>query len=491
MAELIASILAGDRESTLRRARIAARAGADWVELRLDRLASPGDLPALIAAIRLPVLVSCRTPRDHGGFTGTLSERRTLLQRALDAGAQGIDLEEWEDWEPPVDGPRLQIRSHHNFSGVDRDLPAIRDRLLARGATLAKVVVTAPDLADAAPVLELLATTDHQAEPTVAFAMGRTAWPTRVLSPLLGAPMVYASVSAGEETAPGQVPIGLLAGLYRVQELSPATTIYGLLGNPALHSLSPWVHNRVFRRLQLDAVYLPFETSRPQAVVDMLPRRRLRGLSVTAPFKEQMVSLCHRLDDDARATGVVNTITFEAHGVVVGHNTDVAGVAQALRRAGLPGGAGASAAVLGCGGAGRAAGAALAAMGYRVTFLGRSFEGIRDFARERGFPLAGLRGEVLAALAPRVVVHATPVGGDGGPQPRQRLLPDWTPGTGTFVLDLVYRPRQTALLRDAVAAGAIAVSGIEMFLTQAAAQVELFTGQRLDEAELRRYVAGV
>jgi 3-dehydroquinate dehydratase/shikimate dehydrogenase len=490
MADLIASIFAVEPAATAALARQAARAGADWIELRLDRWPRQADLRPLIAEMTLPVLVSCRTPRDHGGFTGTLAERRALLERALEAGAQGIDLEEWERWDPPAGGPRLHIRSHHNFTGVDDHLPAIRDRLLGRGATLAKIVVMAHDLTDAEPVMELLAGSDQDAEPTTAFALGRTAWPTRVLAALLGAPMVYGSVADGEETAPGQVPVRLLAELYRVQALTSRTAVYGLLGNPALHSLGPWLHNRALRRLGVDGVYLPFETSRPEALVAMLSRRRLRGLSVTAPFKEQMLGLCHRLDDAARAAGAVNTITFEAHGVVVGHNTDVAGVAGALQRAGLPGGAGQRAAVIGCGGAGRAAGEALAGMGYAVTFLGRSFDGIREHARARGYPLAGLRAAVLDELHPRVVVHATPVGGDGGPADQRRVVPEWMPDSGSFVLDMIYRPRRTALLEDAARAGAVAVPGIEMFLTQAARQVELFTGRRLEEAELRLFLAG-
>jgi 3-dehydroquinate dehydratase/shikimate dehydrogenase len=132
-------------------------------------------------------------------------------------------------------------------------------------------------------VLELLRQTDQAERPTVAFAMGKTAWPTRVLAAAMGAPFVYGSIEPGEETAPGQPSVALLAGLYRVHGLGPETRFYGVLGNPALGSFGPWLHNRAFRRLEHDGVYLPFETSRPEAVLAMLPRARLGGLSVTAP----------------------------------------------------------------------------------------------------------------------------------------------------------------------------------------------------------------
>ena len=493
MAEVIATVMARSAEGALWRVRQAAMAGADWIELRLDQWPASAELGPLLAEVQLPVLATCRTPRDGGTFAGTLAERRDLLQRAVEAGAAGIDLEDWETWEPELPAhTRLYIRSYHCLTGVPPELEAIRGRLLDRGAGLAKVVVTAHDLVDVAPVLDLLAATDQQREPTVAFAMGRAAWPNRLLSALVGAPYVYGSPGSADEAAVGQPPVELLTSVYGVRAIGASTAIYGVVGNPALHSRGPWLHNRVLRQLRQDAIYVPFETSKPEALIAMLPRRRLRGLSVTAPFKGTMVRSCHALDETAELTGVVNTMTFEAHGMVMGHNTDVAGVQGALVRAGLLGaGSGQPAAVLGAGGAARAGAVALARMGFRVTVLARSLDRIRAFARQHSFALASLRGDILRDLRPRVVVHATPVGGAGGPTDVDRLVPDWTPEAGTYVLDMIYHPRQTRLLADAAAAGAVPVSGVEMFLTQAAEQVRLFTGQRPDESELRRFLSGL
>lgn len=489
MAEIIASILVRDVDATLQRARQAATAGADWIELRLDRWPLSATLDTLIQELPLPAIVTCRTPRDGGEFAGTLAERRELFERALAAGAVGIDLEDWEAWRPQRTGKlRLVIRSHHNLTGVTPDLAGVRDRLLAQDAQLAKIACVAHDLADAAPILDLLAATEQAREPTVAFALGKTAWPTRVLGALLGARLVYGSVQEGEETGPGQIPVSLLAGLYDVRALGPGTALFGLLGNPALHSLGPWLHNRALRRLEAEAVYLPFETSRPEVVLAMLPRRRLRGLSVTAPFKKKLAAHCHRLDGAAATAGVVNTITYDAGGMVVGHNTDVPGIQRALQDAGFPARApGARAAVLGAGGSARAAALALRELGCAVTIFARSLEAIRDFARRAEMPLANLRADLLRDLDPRVVVHATPVGTNA---PDERILPDWSPRAGCFVLDLVYRPQRTRLLRDAEQAGAIPVSGLAAFLAQAEAQLELFTGQSLPAADLARFVAG-
>ena len=490
MAQIIASVLARTREQVVRDAQRAAMLGADWVELRLDAWPAAEDLESVISAIRLPVLVACRTPEDGGEYRGTLAARRELLTHALRSGAQGIDLEQWETWTPPAGhtGLKLRIRSFHSFTGVPKDIERIRDELAAPG-TVVKLVVTAHDLADAAPVLELLQRTDQDQQPTTAFAMGRTAWPTRVLAAAMGAPFVYGALDAREATVPEQPTVAMLAGIYRVQELGPSTRWFGLLGNPALHSLGPWLHNRAFRRLGLDAVYLPFETSRPEAVVGMLPPERVGGLSVTAPFKERMLDACVHTSDEASAVGVVNTMLPADGGGFVGYNTDVLGVRDALTHAGAGASEGESAVVLGAGGAARAAAFALLQLGYHVTMLGRSLDSARSFADVHDIHLGSISESVLGQLKPKVLVQATPVGSqdrDGD----ERLVPGYVPGKDVIVHDLVYRPTWTKLLRDSRAAGAVAVPGVEMFLAQARAQVRLFTGEDLPGAVLRSFVAG-
>lgn len=490
MAKIIASVFARSREQVQRQARRAAMLGADWLELRLDLWPVHEDLVAVMDGVSLPVLVACRTPEDGGQFRGTLTERRELLTHALQSGAQGIDLEQWETWSPSVGrtGLKLRIRSFHSFTGVPKELKMIRDELSAPG-TVVKIVVTAHDLADAAPVIELLEQTDQEQQPTTAFAMGRTAWPTRILAASMGAPLVYGSIDTESETVLGQPSVALLSQLYRVGSLSRETKWFGVLGNPALQSLGPWLHNRAFRRLGVDAVYLPLETSRPEAVLSMLPSDRLAGLSVTAPHKERMLDSCVHVSDEASAVGVVNTLVAAEGGGVIGHNTDVLGVRAALERRGAAHGDGAAAVVLGSGGAARAGAYALLQLGFRVTILARSLEPVRVFADAHGILLGSLSASVLEELQPVVVVHATPVGTTGR-EGEPRLVPDWQPAAGTIVHDMVYRPARTKLLRDAEAAGAVAIPGVDMFLLQARAQVNLFTGKNLSEQVLRGFLAG-
>lgn len=490
MAKIIASVLARSREQVVRDAQKAAMLGADWVELRLDAWPPQEDLAPVFSRIRLPVLVACRTPEDGGSYRGTLTARRELLTHALQAGATGIDLEQWETWTPPAGrtGLQLRIRSFHSFTGVPKDLFRIRDELSQPG-TVVKLVVTAHDLADAAPLFALLAETDQTRQPTTAFAMGRTAWPTRVLAAAMGAPFVYGSIDAQHATVPDQPTVAMLAQLYRVGSLGPKTKWYGLLGNPALHSLGPWLHNRAFRRLGIDAVYLPLETSRPEAVLAMLPASRLAGVSVTAPHKERMLDACLHVSDEAKAVGVVNTMIRADGGGFHGYNSDVLGVRAALEAAGALYGEGNPAVVLGSGGAARAGAYALLQLGYRVTMLARSHEPVRKFAEAHGIALGSLSEQVMADLQPEVVVHATPVGSDGRDL-GERLLPGYVPLPATIVHDMVYQPVRTRLLRECEQAGAVIVPGVEMFLRQARTQVRLFTGKDLAEAVLRSFLAG-
>jgi shikimate 5-dehydrogenase len=167
----------------------------------------------------------------------------------------------------------------------------------------------------------------------------------------------------------------------------------------------------------------------------------------------------------------------------------VTGVRVALERAGVSSGGGRTAVVLGTGGAARGGAYALVQMGFRVTMLGRSLDPAREFAKQQGIPLGSLTVRTVAELAPAVVVHATPVGSIDH-DPEERLLPGYKPAPATVVLDMVYRPFMTKLLRDAKEAGARVVPGVEMFLGQAQAQVKLFTGASVDDSTLRTLLAG-
>ncbi len=480
-AQLIASVFAKAPAQARRAVRRAAMAGADWVELRLDRWPHDAALAPVLEASSLPCLLTC-SPKRHGGeYEGSAARRRALLEAGLAAGASGVDLAHDDDWTPSP-SPRLLVRSFHAPRGTawPADLSALRGELLHDGGC-AKIVLWADDVADCAPLLALLAATDQRREPTCAFAMGEAVAATRVLAAAFGAPWIYASVDAGAPTAPGQLDLRALRDLYRVAQLGPTTRLFGVLGRGVSDSFGPWLHNRAFRRLDVDGVYLPLDTARPGDAVALVPPRRRGGFSVTAPHKTAVASMCHRLEPLAEAAGAANTLVFHAGDQWVGANTDVHGVEEALRRAGVDGGDGAPAAVFGGGGAARAAAVALERLGFAPRILVRDPEGAaaREWGEARGVELGPLSAPALDALSPAVVINATPV-------VDRPVVDGWSPAPGTAALDMAYRVKTTPLLASVDRP----VHGLEMFLTQAAWQLAAFTERSappLDEDELRAF----
>jgi 3-dehydroquinate dehydratase/shikimate dehydrogenase len=472
--------------------RRAALLGADWHELRLDLWPAHEDVGALVAKATLPVLVTCRMPRDGGAFGGSVEERRLLVEKALGAGARGIDLEQWERWSPTPRGSlKRVVRSCHLQDSSPVDLVALRDELLALGGHIAKIVVPLEDLSEAGPVVDLLSGTD-QSDPADGRLRARSGRDDDAPARLHARrPLVYASVAAGAETAPGQLPLDLVTGIYNVRGLSGSTLLFGVLGGSASASLGPWLHNRVFRWFGLDALYVPFETKDPVRLLPML-RRRLRGLSVTAPYKELMAKRCHQLEAAAQGLEAVNTVVFAAHGAMqAGTPTSSASRRRSCARACPSATRAGPRRCSAVGGAARAAVVALAELGFEVAVLARTPDRIREFCDARRVRLLALDAEALASVRPQVVVQATPVGSLGEASGEPRAGPAWTPEPGTYLLDMVYRPQETRLAADARAAGAIVVPGLEMFLAQAREQVRLFTDRRPGDDLLRRFLTGV
>ncbi|WP_265112529.1 shikimate dehydrogenase [Halosolutus halophilus] len=248
--------------------------------------------------------------------------------------------------------------------------------------------------------------------------------------------------------------------------------VYGLLGNPVGHSLSPPMHEAAYDELGLDARYVTFEPDRDaiDAAIDGAEALGVAGLNVTIPFKRDVLDRV-AADDLARRIGAVNTIDFGGE-TPTGHNTDAAGALRALRDHDVAID-GADAVVVGAGGAGRAISFGLADAGATVAIANRTESTAHDLAAE----VPGATGHGLDSLATLladadVAINATSVGmeEDATPIPAEALHGD------LVVMDAVYRPLETRLLRDAAAVGATSVDGAWMLLYQGVEAVELWTG---------------
>ena len=473
-------------EELLDHARAEYQAGERFFEFRLDYLPHP---QLGIAAIRkflqrhsdCTLLATCRRHQNHGRFNGSVEEQLCVLEAAIAAGAQAIDVEveSAEGCGPRLEALRARtyvLLSYHNYGGTP-PLESVMRRMTRIEADGYKIVTTAKKPSDNCRVLDLARA--HVKVPTVLLAMGEAGFPTRVLSTSFGGLYTYAAPNTAEGTASGQVSARQLRHLYRVEKISRDAKIYGVVADPVRHSISPAVHNRAFQARRMDAVYLPLLV-RPAQLKDfflLATRMPLSGFSVTIPHKQKIMRYLDQIDPLARRIGAVNTVWRKA-GKWRGANTDIEGVRRPLeKRVRL---AKCTALVVGNGGAARGAAHALAAAGAKLTITGRNIDRVRVLARSCGAEL--MTRQQASAQMFDILVHATPLG--MRPRVDQCFFEDRIPGR--LVLDMVYNPLDTLLLRKARSQGCETVDGLEMFLEQATRQFEIFTGETAPRAVMEK-----
>ncbi|MBI3462307.1 MAG: type I 3-dehydroquinate dehydratase, partial [Planctomycetes bacterium] len=308
--------------------RALAERGAELVELRLDALIRKVDLRRLLRERPCPVMITCRRPEDGGQFRRGENERRLLLRAAIAGGADYpsadyVDLELDVAGEIPRFGKTKRIVSYHNFQETPENLDEIHAQLAARDPDIVKLVTLANRPSDNVRMLKLVLARNAARVKTVGFCMGEIGLPSRILTGKYGAPFTYASSQKGLAVAPGQISFDELRGLYRYDAIGPETEVYGVIGDPIAHSLSPLIHNTAFREMGLNKVYLPLRVASADLAAFLEDARwlQLKGLSVTLPHKEAVRAFLAEADETVQATGAANTVIDR---VVrwVGYNTD-------------------------------------------------------------------------------------------------------------------------------------------------------------------------
>ena len=316
----------------------------------------------------------------------------------------------------------------------------------------------------------------------LAFALDELGQPTRVLSVARGAPFTYGALASEQAVAPGQLTGQELLERYRLGRLSGRTAVYGIIGNPVAHSLSPVVHNAAFAARRRDAVYLPFRVESLEDFLEALETYRLAGFSITLPHKEAMAYAAGWVDPEAREVGAINTIVRRGR-KLLGYNTDGAGIVVPLeKRLRL---AGARVLVAGAGGAARAVAFAVARRKARVVVVARRAEQAAELAEEVGGEV--VERNVLSREQFDAIVHATPLG-------MHPATDDCFFSQGELnarvVFDTVYNPIETKLLRMARKRRVQVIAGMEMFLEQAVRQFELWTGEKAPRLVMQRAAFG-
>ncbi len=246
------------------------------------------------------------------------------------------------------------------------------------------------------------------------------------------------------------------------------TGLYGIIGHPLGHTLSPVMHNAAFSASGINAVYLAFESKRIEECLAGMRGLGVRGLSVTIPHKSTVIPLLEKVDDMAERIGAVNTIV-NRDGKLVGYNTDAAGALKALEeKTKLEGKKGL---VVGAGGAARAIGFILKERGVQLTIANRS--------SDRGERLSGalnckfLPLKDLESFVADILIQTTPVG--MYPAVEECPLSPRILNREMIVMDVVYNPLETKLLKKAKSIGCTTIDGLSMFIHQGAEQFRLWT----------------
>lgn len=473
--------------------------GESFLELRIDHLDDPAAGPGVVERIarshpETTVVATCRRAPYGGRFAGPLDQQVSILLEAVAAGAGIVDVEieafaESPDVLAPFRGICTTLVSFHDFARTPELTPVIR-RLAATGADILKVATHVQRPSDNLRLLALCADRDN----VVVTGMGETGSVARMVSPARRGLFTYAAPDApasdqgcaepaAAPTAPGQVPAAAVRNLYRVQSASVDTPVFAVIAKPVGHSMSPLIHNRSFQALGYDGLYVPMLVE-PDDIADFFHTARnlpIRGASVTIPHKQSVIPHLDRVDEAALEIGAVNTIYWD-QGRMCGTNTDARGIVEPLsQRVRLDG---AQVLVVGNGGAARAAIVALRREGARVVVTGRNPERIGRLAGQLGAD--ALAFERLAGEYFDVLVQATSVG--MLPDAEGNLFPGRIPADVVF--DLVYNPLETALLKRARADKKVTISGVEMFVEQAAEQFRIWTGMDAPRDVMRSAVLG-
>lgn len=478
MTKLCVVIAEGDIRSAISAGREALAKGADLLELRADHLPEDQlkDVSLFSRVLGHRSIATLRSKSEGGLSLMDQEERFRKLRSFAILGFRFVDVELRSDSRfleelrkvAKESGSEFIVSVHHMKQiSVDE----VREELeeCCSLGDVGKVAVQVARFSHAIDLLELAKEFAARRHRFVLIGMGRDGVMTRLLAEDSNQELCYVSPSQLKTVASGQVDL-----LSMKRFSGPSRFIAALIGHPIAHSVSPAIHNAALERLGLPGVYIALDIGREElrGIVEEGEGRRLRGLNVTVPYKVECVSLLDYVDASVEEVGAVNTVLFE-QGKAKGYNTDIHGFERTLRdnRISVRG---KRALVLGAGGAARAVVSVLLTQGAEVCLSNRSVSRADDLAQDFNDKPEVLELEELADSSPfNLLVNSTPVGTKGFPEfpdiPLKLLRKDMV------IIDLVYNPLRTALLKEAERRGAKVVNGLDMLVNQAARSFEIWT----------------
>jgi 3-dehydroquinate dehydratase / shikimate dehydrogenase len=480
--EICVSITANDVERCIEDIK-QAEAYSDLIELRLDYVDKIDEekLEKILGCTEKKVIVTCRNLDCGGKFSGIEDKRIMLFEKAIELGADFIDIE-IESGKETIN--RLLsnkktskiIISAHFFDRFPKLglLENKYDEIKSFNPDLIKIVPIANSINDNFKVFELL----KDKSDLISFCMGIQGQMSRILSAKFGSRITYASLAKGKESAHGQIPIQDLLSTYNLSTIDEKTEVLGVIGEFAENSMSKYMHNPAFKDNKLNFVYMPFKVASHElgGLIKNIKDYGFAGCSVTVPHKIKIMNYLDKLDITAKNIGAVNTVKRSGSNLV-GYNTDYYGAVNALREKVML--KGKKVLVLGAGGAARAIIYGLKNESAILTVINRTQDKAVTLAHDFEVNHDDIKNIGKLIEENDILINATSIGmnpnADTSPIDEKFLK------KGLIVMDIVYNPIQTKLIRASIDAGCDVITGDKMLLYQAMRQFELWTDSEPDK----------
>lgn len=446
------------------------------VELRIDLL-DPAELEKASAfpdRLDLPVILTCRRISDGGRCDLPERQRLGLLKHVASGNFSYVDIEDdvkKSEFENDLHARGIKIiRSFHDCEGMPADIYSRLSRMAAKG-DIPKIAVTPKTFMD---VIALFRIEQELADvpEKIVIGMGEMGVPTRILYKRTGSFMTFCSDSLSSSGAPGHLTARTMSELYRADQVDKQTHIYGIIGNPVMHTSSPMIHNPGFHAIRFNAIYVPFLVDSVRSFFKLAESMCIYGFSVTIPHKQDVLPYLGRITREVKQIGSCNTVV-RIQNMWKGINTDYYGFLAPIQRD-VEQGMIHTALVIGAGGAARAVVWALHNHNIKVIIVNRSIEKAKALADETMGSYDVLSNVGLYQGQVDLVVQTTSVGME--PDVDSDPAPGFQFTGHEIVYDLVYKPHETKFLGRAKAAGCRVQYGIDMLLQQGKLQFEAFTG---------------
>ncbi|HZX44325.1 MAG TPA: shikimate dehydrogenase [Candidatus Nanoarchaeia archaeon] len=438
---------------------------ADIIEVRLDYIRDINkiNLTKLLAASKQKIIITDR------------KNRLDLINESVRLGADFIDLDisigSKLIREVTKQSKAKLIVSFHNFKETNRkELTAKYKEIKKLRPGIIKIVSFANSINDNLVIFDLINQAKKDKVDIIAICMGEKGEISRILAPIYGSFLTFGSLESGKESAPGQIPAEILRQVYRVDKLKNPK-IFGLVGNPVSHSRGIYFHNEQFKKVNKNSIYLNFLVDDPKAFIKGF-KPIISGLSITIPFKTEIIPHLDKLDPAAKEIGAVNTVVKQKD-KLVGYNTDMLGAIDAIKSKTSI--AGKKILMIGAGGVARAVGYGIVKEKGDLMITNRTEEKALELARQLNCSSTKLDNSHQLGKFD-IIINCTSIGmfpkitQTPIPKPLLNLLSK----KAAVVFDTVYTPKLTKLLKDAGKLGISVVGGNDMFIAQALEQQKLF-----------------